>query len=190
MNKKWYDYLWIFSIAYFILGFFNIIFAWLGLICFIVPLIFAAFGGNKDYCNKYCGRGQLFYLLGYKLKLSRELPTPKWLKSKIFRYSFFIFFMAMFFNMILITYFVFSETKSLNEVLTLFWVFKLPWHINYTGNLPQWFFQFALGFYSMMLTSVLIGFIVMFLYKPRTWCVICPMGTMTQGICKLKAKGK
>ena len=27
---------------------------------------------------------------------------------------------------------------------------------------------------------------LMVLYKPRTWCAFCPMGTMTQGICKLK----
>jgi hypothetical protein len=26
----------------------------------------------------------------------------------------------------------------------------------------------------------------MLLFKPRSWCVYCPMGTMTQGICKLK----
>ena len=33
---------------------------------------------------------------------------------------------------------------------------------------------------------MLLGLIVMVLYKPRTWCAFCPMGTMTQGICKLK----
>lgn len=37
--KKWYGCLWIFTIVYFSLGFFNIIFAWLGMICFIVPLL-------------------------------------------------------------------------------------------------------------------------------------------------------
>ena len=26
------------------------------------------------------------------------------------------------------------------------------------------------------------------LYKPRKWYAFCPMGTMTQGICKLKNK--
>ena len=41
---------------------------------------------------------------------------------------------------------------------------------------------------SLMLTSLLIGLIVMVLYKPRTWCAFCPMGTMTQSICKLKNK--
>ena len=39
-----------------------------------------------------------------------------------------------------------------------------------------------------LLTSLLIGLIVMVLYKPRTWCAFCPMGTMTQSICKLKNK--
>ena len=40
MNKKknWYDYLWLASLLYLILGFFNILFAWLGLLCFLIPL--------------------------------------------------------------------------------------------------------------------------------------------------------
>ena len=32
MKKHWYDYLWIVSLLYLILGFFNILFAWLGLL--------------------------------------------------------------------------------------------------------------------------------------------------------------
>ena len=48
--------------------------------------------------------------------------------------------------------------------------------------------QFSFGFYSLMLTSLLLGLIVLVLYKPRTWCAFCPMGTMTQSICKLKNK--
>ena len=32
MKKRWYDYLWIWTISYFVLGFFNILFAWLGMI--------------------------------------------------------------------------------------------------------------------------------------------------------------
>ena len=30
MKKHWYDYLWIASLLYLVLGFFNILFAWLG----------------------------------------------------------------------------------------------------------------------------------------------------------------
>ena len=59
MKKKthWYDWLWIASGLYLILGFVNILFAWLGLICFITPLLISVIRGNKAYCNKYCGRG-------------------------------------------------------------------------------------------------------------------------------------
>lgn len=32
--KHWYDYLWVYAIIYFALGFFNILFAWLGMIDF------------------------------------------------------------------------------------------------------------------------------------------------------------
>ena len=46
--------------------------------------------------------------------------------------------------------------------------------------------QFAFGFYSLMLTSTLIGILVMLIFKPRSWCVFCPMGTMTQLISKIK----
>lgn len=51
---------------------------------------------------------------------------------------------------------------------------------------PDWVAQFSFGFYSLMLTSILIGLIVMIFFKPRTWCAFCPMATMTQAICKLR----
>ena len=188
-NKKWYNYLWIWSIVYFSLGFFNILFAWLGMIDFLVPLGFAIFGGNKHFCNRYCGRGQLFSKLGGDCKCSRSKPTPRWLSSKCFRYGFLVFFLTMFGIMVFNTYLVASGANSLNEAIKLFWTFRVPWGWNYTaGTVPHWIAQFAFGFYSLMLTSTLIGLIVMVLFKPRTWCSFCPMGTMTQMICKIKNK--
>ncbi|SHK14350.1 4Fe-4S binding protein [Anaerotignum lactatifermentans] len=186
-KKKWYDYLWIVSATYLILGFFNILFAWIGLLCFFIPLLIAIFGGDKMYCNKFCGRGQLFDLLGNKLGLSRKKDIPKFLRSKWFRYGFLIFFFIMFFNMLFSTYLVFEGTRDLKEVVTLLWTIKLPWNWAYDGTaVTPWVAQFAFGFYSVMLTSTVLGLITMILYKPRSWCVYCPMGTMTQTICKAK----
>lgn len=185
-KKQWNDYLYIVSALYLILGFFNIMFAWLGLICFFIPLGIAIISGNKVYCNKYCGRGQLFDILGTKLKLSRRRETPSWMYSKWFRYGFLIFFMSMFANMLYVTFLVFSGARSMREVVTLFWTFKVPWEWAYSGA-PVWQAQFAFGFYSMMLTSTLLGLITMILFRPRSWCAYCPMGTMTQCICRLKA---
>lgn len=153
-KKKWYDYLWIFSTIYLILGFVNILFAWLGLICFITPLAISIIKGNKGYCNRYCGRGQLFSKLGGRFGLSRKKDLPRWMVSPWFRYGFLTFFVIMFGLMLWNTYLVFADVKSLKQVITLFWTFKVPWNWAYHGTLfSAGVAQFAFGFYSIMLTS-------------------------------------
>ncbi|MDL2258982.1 4Fe-4S binding protein [Eubacteriales bacterium OttesenSCG-928-K08] len=184
-KKRWYDYLWIFSSVYLTLGFFNILFAWIGLLCFVAPLLIAMIGGSKGYCNKYCGRGQLFELLGGRFGLSRKKAPPNFLRSKWFRYGFLTFFMAMFCLMLYNTYLVFAGA-TLREAVTLLWVFKLPWQWTNTSFVSPGIAQFAFGFYGVMLTSTVLGLVTMIFFKPRSWCVYCPMGTMTQGICKIK----
>lgn len=184
---RWYDYLWIWSILYFALGFFNILFAWLGMIDFLLPILLAVFGGNKFFCNHLCGRGQLFALLGSKRKNSPGRFAPEWMISRWFRYGFLLFFLAMFGNMVFQTWLVVSGAENLRETIQLFWTFRIPWGWTYTeGTVADWVAQFSFGFYSLMLTSLLIGLIVMTLYRPRTWCAFCPMGTMTQLICRFK----
>ena len=186
-KQHWYDYLWIWTILYFALGFYNILFAWLGMIDFLVPLFIAIIGGNKAFCNRYCGRGQLFGQIGGCRKCSRNAPAPKFLASKWFRYGFLVFFLTMFGNMLYQTYLVAAGAKGLTEAIKLLWTFRVPWDWAYTaGTTADWVAQFSFGFYSLMLTSTIIGLVVMALYKPRTWCTFCPMGTMTQTICKLR----
>ena len=184
-KKRWHDYLWIAELVYLCLGFFNILFAWLGLIFFVTPLMFAIVKGDKAYCGKYCGRGQLYELIGGRFKISLNRKPPKFLRSLWFRYGFLIFFMTMFGLMLYNTVRVFGGA-GLQEAVTLLWVFKLPWQWTDTSFVPAGAAQFAFGFYGVMLTSVVLGFITMLLFRPRTWCVYCPMGTMTQRICLLK----
>ena len=93
----------------------------------------------------------------------------------------------MFCQMLWNTVLVFTGASDLKQVVTLLWIFKLPWHWAYHGTLfHPGTAQFAFGFYSVMLTSTILGLITMVLFKPRSWCVYCPMGTMTQLICKGK----
>ena len=187
-KKRWSDYLWLVELLYLCLGLFNILFAWLGMFFFTIPLLVAVFAGSKAYCNRYCGRGQLLGLLGGKLKLSRNAVPPKFLRARWFRYAFLAFFMAMFCLMLYGTWQVFAGAP-LRETVTLLWVFKLPWQWAELGAAAPWFAQFAFGFFGVMLTSTVLGLGTMLLFRPRSWCVYCPMGTMTQGICRLR-KGK
>ena len=189
-KKRWSDYLWIAELLYLCLGLFNILFAWLGMLFFCIPLLVAIVGGSKAYCNRYCGRGQLLGLLGEKLKLSRHVPPPKFLRSPWFRYGFLAFFLVMFCLMLVSTWKVFTGAP-LSQTVTLLWVFRLPWQWAYTdGLVTPWAAQFAFGFYSVMLTSTVLGILTMAMFKPRSWCVYCPMGTMTQLICKAKNRGQ
>ena len=185
-EKRWSDYLWIAELAYLVLGLFNILFAYLGLLFFSIPLLVALFGGGKAYCGRYCGRGQLLGLLGSKLKLSRNVPPPKFLSSRWFRYGFLAFFLTMFALMIGATVRVFAGAP-LQKSVTLLWMFKLPWQWAQVDWVAPWVAQFAFGFFGVMLTSSVLGLVTMALFRPRSWCVYCPMGTMTQAICTLKS---
>ena len=111
--------------------------------------------------------------------------------SKAFRYGFLIFFFAMFFVMLWNTYLVFAGAKSLTQAITILWTINVGWTWAYLGNvIAPLVSQFAFGFYSVMLTSTILGLATMILFKPRSWCVYCPMGTMTQAICKVENKIK
>ena len=187
-KKAWYDYLWLWPILYFTLGFFNILFAWLGMIDFMLPLLLASFYGNKNFCNKYCGRGQLLRKIGKDWKVSRYAPTPRFLCGKGFRFAFLIFFMSMLCTMLYNTYLVAAGVKTLKAAVTLLWTINIPWNWAFASGLVEpWVASFSFGLYSVMLTSTIIGIIVMYLYMPRSWCSFCPMGTMTQSICKIKS---
>jgi hypothetical protein len=184
-EQRWYNYLWVAELLYLSLGLFNILFAWLGMIFFVTPLAMALVGGGKAYCNRFCGRGQLLGLLGSKFKLSRNVAPPKFLRAPWFRYGFLTFFMTMFGLMLYGTVKVFAGSP-LSQSVTLLWAFNLPWQWAEVGFVQPGVAQFAFGFYGVMLTSTILGVLTMVLFRQRSWCVYCPMGTMTQGICKLK----
>ena len=94
--------------------------------------------------------------------------------------------MVMFGLMLRSTYRVFAGAP-LRETVTLLWVFKLPWQWADVEMVSPWIAQFAFGFFGVMLTSTVLGLVTMVLFRPRSWCVYCPMGTMTQGICRLRS---
>ena len=188
-ERKWYDSLYVITPVYLTLGLFNILFAWIGLVFFFVPLIFAVAGKGKTYCNRYCDRGQFLDLLGKRFGISRRLALPRWIRSKAFRYGFLAFFMAMFVNMLVVTWLVFTGAQELGTTVQLLWTFQLPWHWAYPVAVAPGVAQFAFGFYGVMLTSTVIGLFMMVLFRPRSWCVFCPMGTMTQLISSARAKG-
>ena len=82
--------------------------------------------------------------------MDEKQSVPLWISD---------FFFAMFFQMLWTTYLVFSGVESLHQAVTLLWTWKLPWNWAYHGvNVSPGIAQFAFGFYSVMLTSTVLGF--------------------------------
>uniref|UniRef100_UPI0040269811 4Fe-4S binding protein n=1 Tax=Alloprevotella sp. TaxID=1872471 RepID=UPI0040269811 len=88
--------------------------------------------------------------------------------------------------MLFLTVHVATGAASLHETIHLLWTFNVPWHWAYPTAVEPWVAQFAFGLYGIMLTSLIVGILLTIIYRPRTWCVFCPMGNMTQMICKFK----
>ena len=63
MNRGWRKYSFIIATMFFTLGFFNILFAWFGFVCLILPFILLAKNKRKTWCQDYCPRANLFGVL-------------------------------------------------------------------------------------------------------------------------------
>lgn len=48
-------------------------------------------------------------------------------------------------------------------------------------NAPLFMVHFAYRIFSIMATSMFWGLVLGLLYKPRTWCGICPVNTLLKG---------
>jgi Fe-S-cluster-containing hydrogenase component 2 len=179
--KNWSDYLWIASLFYFVSSSINIVFAYLGMICFITPLVLALIKRKKSYCQHFCGRSKIFEIVGVRFLLSLCRLPPAFLNTAWFRYSFLIFFMTMF-GLVIFESVMVSRGADLNAVLKLFWLIDIPWTPYHPISLHPAMIQFAFGFFSLMLTSTTLGILTGLIFRPRTWCVYCPMGTMTSMI--------
>ena len=111
--------------------------------------------------------------------MDEEPGLPVWISGVFF---------AMFFLMLWNTWLVFAGAQDLRQVVTLLWTFKLPLALAYHGTLFHLgVAQFAFGFYSVMLTSTVLGLVTMVLFKPPQLVRLPPHGDHEmQLICQVK----
>lgn len=189
MEKRWTSKFYIITILFFALGFFNIIFAWLGFACMIIPFVLLAKDGKKTWCQSYCPRANLFTVLFQGRSLTGR-STPKWLKNKNTKWVFLVYFSFNIFILIMSTLMVFRGRIDAMEKVRFMIAFQLPWNMPQLLNidsLPSWAVHLSFRVYSMMFTTTVIGMILAWIYKPRTWCTVCPINTISDiAISKLK----
>jgi hypothetical protein len=183
---NWTNALYGVTIAFFILGFFNIIFAWLGLACLITPFILLFKDRKKTWCQGICPRASLFQ----KLLKGRSLTgkrTPDWFIRGKAKWIMLGYFCLNLFVLTMSTIMVFSGRMEPMDRVRFLIAFQLPWQIPQLldlGTFPVWVSHLSFRIYSMMFTTTVLGLIIGWIYMPRSWCSICPINTLSDAALK------
>jgi len=175
-------YLFLITLLFFISGFINIHFALLGFICMVLPIILLVRNKKKTWCQGYCPRASLFTTCGkISAKYTRKAPRfftkgfMKWIMLAYFGFSLFIITMST----------IKVATGAIPSMNFLRFLLIFPIHVEIPqliefSNISSWVTHLAYRFYSMMMTTTFLGLILLFVYKPRTWCTICPIATVSE----------
>ncbi len=149
--------------------------------CMITPFILLARDKKKTWCQGYCPRANLYTKVG-KLPFARGGKTPKsFTKGKVKWYVLAYFSLNL---LIMLGTTIRVAAGSMDPMnyprFLLFFAFRseLP-QLLPSANTAQWLSHFSYRFFSMMMTTSVIGLIMSLVYKPRTWCTICPVATMS-----------
>jgi len=188
--KTYIKYLLIITLAYFALGFVNIHFAILGLVCMTVPLILLFKDNKKTWCQSLCPRASLFSSCG-KITKSCSYKTPKFFIQGRMKWIVLGYFMISLLFITISTVKVATLSMPPMDYLRFLIVVPIkvamPQFVELSGIAP-WITHFAYRFYSMMMTTTVLGVILALIYKPRTWCTICPIATISDAYLNKKSK--
>ncbi len=182
-----HKYLFLITISYFLLGFVNIHFALLGVICMTLPIILLLRNRKKTWCQGYCPRASLYNTCG-KTKKWSGLKTPRFFIKGNMKWIMLAYFGISLTFILLSTLAVARGIKSPMEYLRFLLLIPIPFEMPQLFdliNIAPWLTHLSYRFYSMMMTTTVLGLFLAMVYKPRTWCTICPIATVSDVILKI-----
>ena len=170
--------LFVITLTYFMLSFVHIAFATLALVCMALPFILAYRDQKKTWCRSACPRADFLQKIG---RISLRKTAPKWMIGSKARRAVLGYFCLNLLFVTMSTIAVATGRVEPIEKIRLLIVFEMPWNLPQIVSfltLPAWVSHLSYRFYSIMLTSTLIGVGLALRYKPRTWCAVCPVSTV------------
>ncbi len=145
-----------------------------------IPLILLVKTNKKTHCQGYCPRANMYQKLKHIKSNNKVRRMPKWMMSKQAKDVVFGYFLVSLSIMIITTIMVvIGRTQPMLSV-RLFIVIPV-------GPLPQlfeieslpWLIHLSYRMYSMILSTTLLGLMLGVLYQPRSWCVVCPITSVS-----------
>lgn len=175
-------YLFLITLSFFALGFVNIYFALFGFVCMLLPLILLFRDKRKTWCQGYCPRASLFKTCGtFSAKHSYKTPAF-FIKGKMKWVMLAYFVIALLIIIISTIKVANGSTNPMNFLRFLSVIpitLEMP-QVVVLANITPWVKHLSYSFYSLMMTTTFLGFILALVYKPRTWCTICPIATVSE----------
>lgn len=181
MRTDWTRHLYLITLSFFALGFFNILFAWLGFACLLAPFVLLFRNRKKTWCQGVCPRANLYQKL-FKGRSLTGRGTPAWLAKGSAKWIMLGYFCVNLFILVMSTIMVLKGSRAPLERVRFLLAFQLPWQVPQLldlGAMPAWVSHLSFRLYSMMFTTTVLGLALGWLYKPRTWCTICPINTVS-----------
>jgi hypothetical protein len=169
--------LYLITILYFSLGFVSILFGLAALLCMTIPFVLLAKNGQKVWCHHYCPRASLTTMVGTK----RWRVVPKMFTDGYLRRL-----MLWYFGLNLL--FITGSTLQISmgnmapmPYIRLFIAIPL-WPLPQLVPLiaEDWLIHLSYRLYSMMLSSTVLGIAFARIWRPRVWCAVCPVGTLSK----------
>ena len=179
-------YLFLITLSFFASGLINIHFSLLGLVCMTLPIILLLKDRKKTWCQGYCPRASLFTSCGKAKKWNARNTPLFFIKGKM-KWIMLAYFITSLILILMSTLAVAKGNRSPMEHLRFLIFLPLPFQVPQMFDLPTiapWLTHLSYRFYSMMMTTTVLGIILALLYKPRTWCTICPIATVSDVILK------
>lgn len=185
-NLRNNKFLFLITLSYFGLGFVNIHFALLGIVCMMLPLILLFRDKRKTWCQNYCPRASLYSTCG-RLTSKHSYKTPKFFISGNMKWIMLAYFgISLFFITVSTVKVAAGSMPPMNYLRFLLVIpinAQMPQLVEFY-NIAPWITHLSYRFYSMMMTTTILGFILALIYRPRTWCTICPIATVSTAYIK------
>lgn len=167
------------TILFFGLGMIHISLSIVGLLCFIIPFVQFYKYKDKVWCKSVCPRAGYFNLIISKVNIGNKLP--RLFSNKNFKNAVVIYFAVNLFFVTMSTVMVTLGRIAPIEQVRFMIVYGLPIELPQLMalNVAPPLIHLGYRVYSMMFSSVVVGSLIGIIYKPRTWCSICPVNTLT-----------
>ncbi len=179
MKKSILDLTFIVFISVLLLGIININLVLVAVLCFTLPFLTTYIYKKKVWCQSLCPRSS--FLLKVIGKISLKRKTPKFLTSKRAKHIVLLYFLlgmsVMVGSTIIIGVKGAEAVRQVNFLIMLPLIKNFPQVIDFEFN--EVITHLSYRMYSMILTTSIIGTVLGIIYKPKTWCVICPVMTIT-----------